>query len=283
MPGMGGASTREVVFVFAAACLACARSAPGDAPAPYRPRVDVAPLPADRVAVPAGEFTMGCTDAADRECGNDERPARRVPVGAFAIDRTEVTVEAWQRCVDAGACRQAITVGACNAGSPERGRFPVNCVTWYQARDYCRWAGARLPTEAEWEKAARGTDGRRYPWGDDAPGSGGAFRANWGEGLARILWMRDGFEYDAPVGLFPSGASPWGALDMAGNLAEWVADWYGPYVAGAVPDPAGPASGTARVVRGGSFQDYARRIRATARDRHEPERWFEHVGFRCAM
>jgi serine/threonine-protein kinase len=195
---------------------------------------------------------------------------RPIAVAAFTIDRTEVTVEAYRACIDAGACTAAATVGECNLGEPDRDRFAINCVTWGQARAYCAWAGGRLPTEAEWEAAARGTDGRRFPWGDSPPDDGGIHRADYGEGLVPELWARDRWTYDAPVGTFPAGAGPFGTLDMAGNLAEWVED---AYQGAAVPG--------ARVVRGGSWRDYARRIRTSARDPHPAGQWYVTVGFRC--
>jgi formylglycine-generating enzyme required for sulfatase activity len=234
------------------------------------------------VDVPAGEFVMGCDS--ESECAQAELPVRRVRLGAFRIDRTEVTAFEYGRCVAAGACRRAPSVGLCNHDQPDHLGFAANCVTWDQARAYCAWAGKRLPTEAEWEKAARGTDARTYPWGNEAPDFGGQFRANWGEGLDQAAWMRDGWEYDAPAGRFVAGASPCGAIDLAGNVAEWVADWHAQtgYDPTALADPKGPATGEDRVVRGGSFRDPARRIRTYARDGHGPDQWFEHVGFRCA-
>jgi len=247
----------------------------GRSPGTPAPRtLDPADAPDGMVAVPGGRFRMGCDDALDGPCAEAERPSRLVDVGPFFLDRTEVTVAAYRRCVAAEACTPAVAGDECNWGEPDRDDFPINCVTWHQAAACCRWAGRRLPTEAEWERAARGDDGRPFPWGDAAPDAGGVFRANWGEGLARHLWARDHWEFDAPVGRFPAGAGPYGTLDQAGNVAEWTAD--------AFADPAGTGAAPERVVRGGSFREYARRMKTFARDWHGAGRFYSHVGFRCA-
>ena len=259
---------------------ACARP-PAVPASPPKAASLARPALVDRVAVPGGILWMGCNDAIDAECGNDEHPRHLVRVGRFLMDRTEVTVEAFRRCVESGACTPAPGLGECNYDEPGRDPFAVNCVTWYQARAYCEWSGGRLPSEAEWEFAARGLDGRKYPWGNEAPDAGAVHRANYGEGLVPDLWMRDGWTYDAPVGRFPLGASPYGLLDAAGNLGEWVLDVYADRYEG--PPPPSPLPRDARrVIRGGSWRDYIRRIRTSARDAHEPGRWFTTVGFRCA-
>jgi len=263
------------------------------APEPFRERLENPPdedvrqppieVPEGMVHVPRGAFRVGCDEEVDGACAATERPSRQVWVSGFFLDRTEVTVAAFTACVAAGSCSPPVSAGECNYGEADRGQFPINCVTWDQAVQYCAFAGGRLPTEAEWEKAARGTDGRTFPWGADLPDAGGTFRANWGEGLARHLWMRDQWEYDGPVGFFPEGAGPYGALDQAGNVSEWVADGYREgYAPDDTRDPEVGPTAEGRVVRGGSFREYARRLRTFVRDWHEPTFWYSHVGFRCA-
>lgn len=217
---------------------------------------------AELVLVPAGDFVLGAEDA-----NEDERPLRRIVLAPFLIDRHEVTVAQFRRFCDASGRRMPPQP----AGST--GRHPVVNVPWTEANAYARWAGRRLPTEAEWEKAARGGDGRAFPWGAaDAPsrrnGAGGG----------------DGHERLAPAGSFPGGAGPTGALDLSGNAFEWCADWYGEgyYLTGPVQDPKGPAQGKERVVRGGSFLVGEASLRTSFRNHLEPARAFEDIGFRCA-
>ncbi|HOD01024.1 MAG TPA: SUMF1/EgtB/PvdO family nonheme iron enzyme [Myxococcota bacterium] len=254
---------------------------------PRKPGLIDSPAPSGMVLVPGGRFLMGCSDGhdgvVDDKCAPSEFPARSVHVDPFFIDIDEVTVGQYTDCVNAGVCQAPYSGGECNFGEKDRMRYPINCVTWDDARLFCKWAGKRLPYEAEWEKAARGTDGRRYPWGNQEPDEGGSWRANLGEGLTKLLWMRDQWEYDAPVGFFSGYASPHGCNDMAGNLAEWVHDWWAESYAG-MPDtnPRGPDVGNQHVVRGGSFREYRQRIRTSARGYHYTDFMDGNVGFRCA-
>ena len=188
--------------------------------------------------VPAGEFLMGSPED-DPDAGDDEKPQRTVYLDAFWIDRTEVTNAQYGQCVESGACWEPRYWDDDSLHAPDE---PVLWVSWHDAQSYAEWVGGRLPTEAEWEKAARGTDGRLYPWGDSPPACS---QANFAGCAGSSL----------PVGSHPAGASPYGALEMAGNAQEWVADWYdadydSPPV---VRNPQGPESGTFRVLRGGSF------------------------------
>jgi len=216
------------------------------------------------VYVPAGEFLMGSSDA-DGQARDDEKPQHTVYLDAYWIDRTEVTNAQYRKCVEAGACREP----ECWSVRDQ----PVVCVGWGDAQAYAAWVGGRLPTEAEWEKAARGMDGRIYPWGNGAPDCS---RANYSSCVGR----------PAVVGSYPAGASPYGALDMAGNVWEWVADWYeeGYYARSPDRNPQGPAYGGLWVVRGGSFylgRDYAR---CASRYRNFPlGDWSNNYGFRVVV
>jgi formylglycine-generating enzyme required for sulfatase activity len=234
------------------------------------------------VYVPAGEFPMGSTDA-DPQADGEEMPQHTVYLDAFWIDQTEVTNGQYRQCVQSGACSAS---GCAEDSRFNQDRQPVVCVTWDDAQAYCRWAGARLPTEAEWEKAARGTDGRLYPWGDQWDVRT-VQRCNFSDKNEPYEpsdpAADDGYAWPAPVGSYPEGASPYGALDMAGNAYEWVADWYDEaYYAGS-PDrnPAGPESGQYRTLRGGSYIEPARIVRSAYRSGGAPDNRSDYIGFRC--
>jgi formylglycine-generating enzyme required for sulfatase activity len=251
------------------------------------PKVDDAVM----VHVPAGEFWMGSTDedigaimaecdGCDRERFTDEQPQHKVHVDAFWIDRTEVTNARYQKCVDAGACTPPSSSESDKEpnyyGNPAYDDYPVIWVNWTQADAYCRWAGKRLPTEAEWEKAARGDDKRKYPWGKEDIDCD---RANfWDEQGACV-------HDTAKVGSYPAGASFYGALDMAGSVWEWVADWYDEnyYQVSPERNPRGPGPGKARVMRGGSWINSWGNARAANRERGAVDHSTRHIGFRCAQ
>ncbi len=228
--------------------------------------------PPTQVLVPAGPFWRGHPDGPPHPFGNpDTHPMRLIEMSAFRIDRAEVTVGDYRRCVDAGKCSAALCRGQPEAHvGPD---LPVTCVSWRQAAAYCAWAGGRLPTEAEWEKAARGLDGRKYPWGGAAPT------------CELALHNVCGIDAPAPVGARPAGASPFGILDMGGNVAEWTADWYaeGYYRESPAADPRGPDSGSFRVVRGGSFMAGSRYMMTGFRKFESPETSRRDLGFRCAF
>ena len=250
------------------------------------------PPPDDMVEIAAGPAWIGCVGEKDVHCKEGERPGHRVEVPAFAIDRTEVTVAAYRGCVRAGACtstslRMPVWFRgnkhpefgwSCNWGRLERDDHPINCVSWDQAVAYCAWLGKRLPTDAEWEKAARGGDRRTvYPWGDDPPTRGSPLFANVADyrvGLVRPDWdiprdYDDGYAGTAPVGSFPDGDSPDGLKDMAGNVEEWTSDWY-------------DASLEQRSIRGGSWHRGPERVRISRMYPSDLRAQPEYGGFRCA-
>lgn len=238
------------------------------------------------VLIPAGEFTMGRSakdeftgcQALNQDCQlsafMDEEPVHQVALDAFSIDKTEVTNAFYQACEDQGTCTppQASNSNtqANYYGNPEFSDYPVIYVTWEQAKTYCEWRGARLPTEAEWEKAARGTDGRTYPWGENIDESFANFNYRVGDTTA--------------VGSYEKGKSPYGLYDMAGNVWEWVADWYSETYYGQSPaeNPTGPASGTMRVLRGGSWGLVGLSVSASYRYANDPVATSPDLGFRCA-
>jgi len=237
---------------------ACYRHARPEAPAPRRVR---APM----VGIPAGTFTMG-----DQNGDPADYPERRIAVSAFAIDRFEVTNEDYDACVDAGVCEPTLYADDPVLGQP---RHPVVGVSWYDAERFCAWVDKRLPTEAEWEYAARGDDLRKWPWAGEFDPA----RANTRSG--------DPFEATAPVGSFEAGRSPFGVHDLAGNAAEWVQDVFDPThyrTSDARKDPTGPAQGRERTIRGGSYVDPAHAVRVSARNGQTATETDNTVGFRCA-
>jgi formylglycine-generating enzyme len=207
----------------------------------------------------------------------DERPARRIWVSAFGMDRTEVSHAQWRRCMRAGACPPPrLSEADPRVSAP---RHPVAGITWEEAGQYCRWRGGRLPTEAEWERAARGDTGRQFPWGNRYNDR----LANHGRTGERPDGV-DGYRHAAPVDGFASGASPFGLLQMAGNVWEWTADLYHPdaYASGPRVDPPGPADGVGRVVRGGSWRSAPHMLRVAYRMHRLEDHAFADVGLRCA-
>lgn len=227
----------------------------------------------EMVLVAGGEFKMGCNRRADSHCDADENPYHTVSLPAFYLDRFEATNAEYQECVKAKTCRPARKYQGFDAPNQ-----PAVGVAWADASAYCKWAGKRLPTEAEWEKAARGADGRVYPWGNSACGCACAIQESkevYGCGKD-ATW---------PVGSTPRGKSFYGAEDMAGNVWEWVSDWYDPkYYAGSPKEnPPGPATGMQKVRRGGSYANIKNYFRASDRSSAAPETVSNSTGFRCAM
>lgn len=214
--------------------------------------------PEGMVVIPAGEFWMGAEDGLQ-----DARPLHRVHLSSYWFDKYEVTNARYRQCVEGGGCtppkdRQTFE-------DAQRAYHPVTNITWNQARSFCQWQGKRLPTEAEWEKAARGTDGRRYPWGND------------GEFMTSV----NGVE---PVGRQASMASPYGVFDLIGSVSQWVKDWYAEdfYQTSPARDPQGPLRGSFRVLRGGEWHEKSPNLQASYRGWDDVTYWGPTLGVRCA-
>jgi formylglycine-generating enzyme required for sulfatase activity len=296
-------------------------SPPGEPPrtgAPVAPApLAVAPLAApscaeDMATIAAGQFFQG-SDAYDAL--PNEKPAHPVRLAAYCIDRREVTAAQYGACSDIGKCKRAdIDVdwpgisdaehetysALCTRDALDKRDHPINCVSWQMADLYCKAQGKRLPTEAEWEYAARGPDGRTYPWGDEEPSAErlnacGAECSAWAKAhhltLEPLYEADDGFAATAPVGRFPAGRSRYGLDDVVGNVWEWVADWYAPYptsgdpTASAEPrqDPLGPVTGERKVMRGGAWNgSHASWLRPSFRYAQVPGARSHGIGFRCA-
>lgn len=227
----------------------------------------------EMVLVSAGEYKMGCNRSRDSHCDADEYPYHAVNLPAFYMDRTEVSIGQYKECVKSGACRKAKEYAGFDKDDQ-----PAAGVSWDDAAAYCQWAGKRLPTEAEWEKAARGTDGRVYPWGNNTCGCDCAIQEE------RQVY---GCGRDAtwPVGSATKGASPYGALDMSGNVWEWVADWYADdyYKSSPRENPQGPEAGDLKVRRGGCFANIKNYLRSSDRNTAPPETLSNSTGFRCSL
>lgn len=229
--------------------------------------------PAAMVTIPEGRFIRGSGMEAGRA---DERPRRTIYLEAFMIDKYEVSNAQYLSFIAATGHKEPFNVYGTGSlfNVTGIGNVPVVQVTWHDAADYCQWVGKRLPTEAEWEKAARGTDGRAYPWGDKAPSSRHVnFNRAWAE-LGTLL----------PAGSLPDGASPYGVHDMSGNAREWVQDWYAKEYYRIAPDqnPKGPETGLLKVIRGGSWHSFDSDIRAAARGKGGFALKTHGTGFRCA-
>lgn len=245
------------------------------------------------VRVPAGAFLMGSAEGK-----LDEQPPHRVFLDDYYIDRFEVTNHLFVAFLnevgshidengrvlvdvfDPDAGIRAIRRGSYQVTETASAELPAGEVSWFGAQAYCGWAGLRLPTEAMWEKAARGTDGRTYPWGEDINRE----RANYGREGCCGADPADGFATASPVGSFDMGTSPYGVHDMAGNVWEFVSDWYGESYYGDSPaaNPEGPETGLSRVLRGGSFTSASRRLRTTDRSGLPESLSYLQIGFRCA-
>ena len=222
--------------------------------------------------IPAGYFTMGSTEF-DRKADGNEKPAHKVYTDAFWIDRTQVTNVQFRSCVQAGVCTYNLAPGtAPNFYNTLFDNHPVVYITWYQAAKYCAWEGGRLPTEAEWEKAARGPHDTMYAWGDQLPN-------------INLVNLNNFVGVTTAVGNFPRGVSAYGLMDMGGNVREWVSDWYAPdyYQNSPVNNPKGPETGEKKVLKGAAFSDIVVFGRAANRLTHVPDSPGNVRGFRCVI
>ncbi len=290
--------TKRLILIFSfLLLLACNFLAPRTSP----PKINITPINTQTttsekdnmilVYVQEGEFIRGVdADDALRECKKyrsncerfwftDAEPVQSIYLDGFWIDRNEVTNKAYSLCVTAGACNEPIKSSSETRpgyyGNPEYDDYPVVYVNWRMASSYCQWAGRRLPTEAEWEKAARGTDGRTYPWGDEIDCT-----------LANYFSIGKACVGDTTkVGSYPKGASIYGALDLVGNVWEWVADSYGEnyYFESPNTNPLGPSEGNIRIARGGSWANSGSEIHSYFRHARESDFSDFNFGFRCAM
>jgi len=267
--------------------------------------------PEGMVFVPGGKFFMGSDEAGLPTW----KPAHKVELAPYCMDLREVTAEQYKACSDVGECKRTSMVSVwqkaeadsvkeherkqeaysklCTFGKAGWEKHPINCVSWESASNYCKVSGKRLPTEAEWEFAARKSDGRKFPWGDDPPdqrhmNACGTECTDWmvAQGLKpgpRMYDADDGFPGTAPVGSYPKGQTAFGLDDMVGNVFEWTSDWMGPYSAEEQKDPRGPEQGEKRVVRGGAFNGgFTLWVNPSFRYAMPPEVHTHAVGFRCA-
>lgn len=308
MFGRNGKTNPAPLSSASASALLPSASAPASASKPTE-------CPADMVLIGGGRFFMGSDDPGFKLW----QPAHKVTLNSFCIDIHEVTVDAYKACSDKGDCKRPDDVPNypktpgpkeptdeqhektrktyaefCNFGKPGREKHPINCVSWYLADGFCKTLGRRLPTEAEWEYAARGSDGRKFPWGDEAGDAQhmNAAGTEWGKWEAskglpqspRMYEADDGFVGTAPVGSFPKGKTKFGAYDVVGNVWEWTADWFQAYTADEQINPTGAPAGERKIIRGGSFNGGVQTWLNPAFRYHQEAKASSHgIGFRCAL
>ncbi len=282
---------------------ATASAAPSAAPSASTVPAAAAVCPKGMLKIPGGSFFMGSDDDLPFE-----KPAHQVKLAPFCMDEFEATVGEYKACSDSGRCKRAGSTNEwegisekdrkafdplCNIRDPEgHGRHPINCVDFDMSEKFCKEQGKRLPTEAEWEFAARGPDGRKYPWGDEPPSNGtlnacGKECVAWGKKAGvdekPMYDEDDGYPATAPVGSFPKGASRYGVQDVVGNVWEWVSDFYAEYTKDEQTDPKGPETGDQKVIRGGAWNaSYPSWVRPTFRYHDMPSKRSYGIGFRCA-
>ena len=273
-------ATPSVVYEATATSIATLSASPTPNPIEIATSIpnEITQQSAVMLIVPAGQFKMGSDKPNAKE---DEKPVHTVDLDTFYIDKFIVTNALYKMCVDAQDCTLPKYANSFLRASyysdPAYINFPFIAADWQTARTYCEWRGARLPSEAEWEKAARGTDGRTYPWGEEIDANHANYNAN-----NEVNYAGDTSKVDR----YASGVSPYGAYDMAGNVFEWVADLYGEkYYASlleGIKNPLGPTTGDYRVLRGGSWNSNGSALRSSARSWLNPTNATIYVGFRCA-
>jgi len=222
------------------------------------------------IYIPSGSFLMGTTEDSEFK-PQEEMPQHNVYLDGFWIDKVPVTIAQYKQCVASGKCFAIVTQSIFpEYNNPDYAEHPMTYVNWDSASIYCAWVGGQIPTEAQWEKAARGTDGRLYPWGNEPPD-------------ASLLNFNNIFRSTTIVGSFMKGASPYGVLDMAGNVREWVLDWYGDtyYKDSPLVNPGGPDGGIKKVLKGGAWDDPWIYVRSASRLTHVPDSPGNNRGFRC--
>jgi len=244
----------------------------------------------EEILIPAGTFEMGCVPG-DDWCFGDEKPLHEVYLDPYFIDKFEVTNARYAACVEASGCKPPLAANSETRrqyyGNAEFDTYPVLMVDWSMADAFCRWEGKRLPSEAEWQKAARGTSPRIYPWGEETPGPLDCDILNFYSGnevpsggqMPSLFCSGD----TTAVGSYPKGASAYGVMDMGGNVWEWVNDWYRNtyYAESPTHNPTGPERGATRITMGGSWADERRDARISNRPEADPTQWGRIIGFRC--
>jgi formylglycine-generating enzyme required for sulfatase activity len=273
-------------------------------PAPPAPSAAPPTCPEGMATITAGQYFQGSDQ---KDALENEKPSHNVTLDAYCIDLYETTAKQYKACSDVGKCKRVtnevewpkitpqdkkLYAPLCTFGKPELEEHPINCVSFEMADTYCKAEDKRLPTEAEWEYATRGPDGRVYPWGDEAPTSKhlnacGTECVAWGKKngtpFTALYPEDDGYAATAPVGKFEAGKSRFGPYDVVGNVWEWVSDWYAPYSTDAKKNPSGPATGERRVIRGGAWNgSYATWLRPSFRYAQDPTALSYGIGFRCA-